>query len=179
MPDLIRSEPNDAWPSVAARYKIDPPFYQHELTSIPAWMSNYTHQEVWNEIIYLFPNFDGAFAEVWKWVSNFFPHFTAHVITCPYWAQGLVTWVPTHIMRPLSQGSDSRRETGCMRTTVFILPLWPTNTNTGSLTLDIQYIGRNQISWKTRITVEKINQWGNPSGSPWRGYYSVTQGSLG
>ena len=31
------------------------PFYQHSLTLIPAWVSNYVHYNVWDEIIYPFP----------------------------------------------------------------------------------------------------------------------------
>ena len=34
-----------------------------------------------DEIIYPFPNFDGAAVEFQEWVSNFIPHFTDHVIT--------------------------------------------------------------------------------------------------
>ena len=53
------------------------------------------------EIIYSFPNFNGATVEVWEWISNFIPHFTGHVITFPWWASSpygsgrctcLVTW---------------------------------------------------------------------------------------
>ena len=41
-----------------------PPLYQHGLTLIPAWISNYTHYIVWDEITYPFLNFNGATAEV-------------------------------------------------------------------------------------------------------------------
>ena len=34
-------------------------------------MSNYIYYEVWNEITYPFPNSNGAFAEVWEWISDF------------------------------------------------------------------------------------------------------------
>ena len=40
------------------------PFYYHGLTSIPAWISNYTHYNVWDEITYPFLNFNGATVEV-------------------------------------------------------------------------------------------------------------------
>ena len=33
------------------------PFYWHGLTLIPAWISNYIHYKVWDEIIYPFLNF--------------------------------------------------------------------------------------------------------------------------
>ena len=46
--------------------KRDPwvPFYQHGLTLIPAWISNYIHYKVWDEITNPFLNFNGATVEV-------------------------------------------------------------------------------------------------------------------
>ena len=40
------------------------PFYSHGLTLIPAWISNYIHYKVWNEITYPFLNFNSATVEV-------------------------------------------------------------------------------------------------------------------
>ena len=40
------------------------PFYQHGLTLFLAWISNYTHYNVYDEIIYPFINFNGATVEV-------------------------------------------------------------------------------------------------------------------
>ena len=40
------------------------PFYWHGLTLIPAWITNYTHYDVWDEIIYPFLNCSGATVEV-------------------------------------------------------------------------------------------------------------------
>ena len=51
------------------------PFYWHSLTLIPAWISNYIHYKVWDEITYPFPNFNGVTVEVWEWISNFIPCF--------------------------------------------------------------------------------------------------------
>ena len=59
------------------------PFYWHGLTLIPAWISNYIHYKVWDEITYPFPNANGGTVEVWEWMSNFMPHFTGHVIAYP------------------------------------------------------------------------------------------------
>ena len=39
-------------------------FYYHGLTLIPAWISNYIHYKVWDEITYAFLNFNGATVEV-------------------------------------------------------------------------------------------------------------------
>ena len=61
------------------------PFYWHDSTLIPAWISNCTHHNVWDEITYSFPNFNVATVEVWEWISAFIPHFARHVITNPYW----------------------------------------------------------------------------------------------
>ena len=59
--------------------------YQIGLTLIPAWLSNYIHCKVWDEITYLFLNFNGATVEVYEWISNFIPHFIKYVITYPCW----------------------------------------------------------------------------------------------
>ena len=40
------------------------PFYLHGWTLTPAWISNYIHYKVWDEIIYPFQNFNGATVEV-------------------------------------------------------------------------------------------------------------------
>ena len=61
------------------------PFYWPSLTLILAWISNYIHYKMRDEIRYPFPNFNGATIEVWKWMNNFIPHFTGHVITYPCW----------------------------------------------------------------------------------------------
>ena len=39
-------------------------FYWHGLTLIPAWISNYIHYKLWDEITYPFLNFNGATVEV-------------------------------------------------------------------------------------------------------------------
>ena len=59
--------------------------FWRKLTRCPSWISNYIHYNVWDEIIYPFPNFNGAANEVWKPISDFIPHFTDHVITYPCW----------------------------------------------------------------------------------------------
>ena len=41
---------------------------------MPEWISNAIHYEVWDEIIYPFPNFNGATIEVWEWMNNLIPH---------------------------------------------------------------------------------------------------------
>ena len=38
------------------------------LSVIPSWISNHIHHGVRDEIIYLFPNFNGAAVEGWEWV---------------------------------------------------------------------------------------------------------------
>ena len=40
------------------------PFYEHGLTFIPAWISNYIHYEMWDEITYPFLNVNGATVEI-------------------------------------------------------------------------------------------------------------------
>ena len=60
-------------------------FSWHELSLIPAWISNHMPCKVWDEITYRFPNFNGATVEVWERISNFIPHFTMGVIIYPCW----------------------------------------------------------------------------------------------
>ena len=48
-------------------------------------MNNYTHYNVWDEIIHLFQKFSGTAIEIWESINNFIPHFTGHVIAYPYW----------------------------------------------------------------------------------------------
>ena len=59
------------------------PLYQHELTLIPAWISNHLPSKVWNEIAHPFPNLSGTTIEVWERISNFIPQFIVGVITYP------------------------------------------------------------------------------------------------
>ena len=56
------------------------PFYSNRLTLIPAWISVYIHYIVWDESIYLYPNFNTAAVEVRERISNFITHFTEDVI---------------------------------------------------------------------------------------------------
>ena len=49
--------------------------------------------DVWDEIIYPFPNFNSATLEVWEWVEQFIPQFTEHVIIYPCWDLSLTMLV--------------------------------------------------------------------------------------
>ena len=40
------------------------PFYKHGLALILAWIRNYIHYKMWDEITYPFLNFNGATVEV-------------------------------------------------------------------------------------------------------------------
>ena len=55
-----------------------------QLTTSQHWF-RYWHYKTWDEIIYPLPNFNGTAVDVWEWKSNFIPHLTGHVVTCPYW----------------------------------------------------------------------------------------------
>ena len=56
-------------------------FYEHGLTLIPAWISNYMPRNVWDKISYPFLNFNSATVEVKELIRNFIPHFTG---ACDY-----------------------------------------------------------------------------------------------
>ena len=54
------------------------------------WLKNpstdkLSHAQVWDEITYPFPNFNGYTVEVWEWISYFIPHFEMDVIIFPFW----------------------------------------------------------------------------------------------
>ena len=51
---------------ISAIFNTWDPFYQHLLTEIPAWISDHMPNKVWDEITYLFRNFNGATVEVWE-----------------------------------------------------------------------------------------------------------------
>ena len=44
------------------------PFTEHGITLIPTWIIIHIHYEVWDEITYLFPNFNDATVEVCEWI---------------------------------------------------------------------------------------------------------------
>ena len=94
-------------------WTISDPFYQHDLTLIPAWISNLISYKMWGEITYPLPNFNGATVEVWEWISNFTPHFTGHVITYPCRAHILwdilCIWVDWERWEQLSSYSANSR----------------------------------------------------------------------
>ena len=50
-----------------------------------AWISNYIHYKIWDEISLPFINFNGATVEVWEWINDFFQPFTWYVITYTCW----------------------------------------------------------------------------------------------
>ena len=52
-------------------------FYQHGLTLIPAWISNHVPSNIWNEITYPFPNFNGASL----WIDIFEVKLTFETLT--------------------------------------------------------------------------------------------------
>ena len=57
-------------------------FYRHGFTLIPVIAF---YHIVWDEITYPFPNLSGCTIEVWKWISNFIPHFIGHAVRYSYW----------------------------------------------------------------------------------------------
>ena len=59
--------------------------YWHLTFLIPAWISNYNHYKVWDEITYAFPNLNSVTVEVCEWINNLISQFTGHVITYPCW----------------------------------------------------------------------------------------------
>ena len=50
-------------------------------------MDKWLHYKVWDEMTYPSLNFSVAAVEVWESISNFIPHFTGCVISCPCWVK--------------------------------------------------------------------------------------------
>ena len=78
------------------------------MATAKAWISNYVHYKVWDEIIYPFPNFNGCTVEVWELISKFNKRFLMDVITYPCWnscwsmlANGVSQTKWCHIMKSL------------------------------------------------------------------------------
>ena len=57
------------------------PFYKHDSTLIPAWISNHVPCKLWKEITYPFLNFNDRWS--WEWKSNCIPHLIMDAITYP------------------------------------------------------------------------------------------------
>ena len=57
------------------------PTDEHGFTWTPAWINHFIHCNVWDEIMYPFPKFNGYIVDVWEGISSFIPHFTGYVIT--------------------------------------------------------------------------------------------------
>ena len=102
------------WSWMLIKSKSIKTIYQHGLTLIPAWIINYIHKKVWNEIAYSFSNFNRASIEVWEWISNFIPYSKwacdylfilglklnhvsdgvpgAYLLWCILWMDGRIYW---------------------------------------------------------------------------------------
>ena len=97
----------------------------------PAWITNYAHYNVWDEIVYSFPNFNSAVVEAWEWMSNFISHLTVGWVGL--W--GFLWWAPSAKRKDhygVSSGLSSvlhRSNTGLSRTQYeqipIILGVWP------------------------------------------------------
>ena len=61
-----------------------PAHYDVIVMALGKWSHLY---KLWDELTYLFPNFNGAAVEVWEWISNFIPHFSVYVIVFTLWAR--------------------------------------------------------------------------------------------
>ena len=68
-----------ALPSQAAEGNTPHSTVWRVLTLIPAWVSNQKNSNVWDGIIYPFPNLNGCIVDVWELISNFVPQFIMDV----------------------------------------------------------------------------------------------------
>ena len=87
VPNLIKTQQNEnllhcCWCAVNKKIKrYQEPFLLTWIIFNLSVDKKYAYYRVWYENIYPIPNFNGSTVQVWKWISNFFPHFTGHVIT--------------------------------------------------------------------------------------------------
>ena len=57
------------WPVTRKMFPFDD-VIMYESTLIPAWVSNYSHHNVWDELTYPFPNLNCAAVKDWAWISH-------------------------------------------------------------------------------------------------------------
>ena len=125
---------------------------------IPAWISNYTHYKVWDEITCPFPNFNGGAVEAWEWISNFIPHFSGHVITYPCW---------------LMQGTGLVID-DCARALLSIF-YWSGVFVVVSILINFSKLHESMLMWASYIThLQRTEQLGmSPSSHCWNYYCST------
>ena len=71
---------NDLWLFHVIIHKcLESPFANTTML-IPAWINKHIHYKLWEEMTYLFPNFNSCTVEVWESISNFILHFVGHVL---------------------------------------------------------------------------------------------------
>ena len=80
---VVRTERSSSKCTVKWLIDAQGPFYNHGLTLTPVWISNHMSSEVWDEITYSFPNFNGCTIEIWELIRNVIPHYIMDVITYP------------------------------------------------------------------------------------------------
>ena len=61
--------------SCSNRLSSSGPFYWQGLTLISAWISKHIQYKVWDEIIHLIPNSNGATVKVSEWTSYLISHY--------------------------------------------------------------------------------------------------------
>ena len=118
---------------------------------------------MWGENTYPFPNFSGCTVEVWKWINNFIPHFTVHVIIYPCWdksqsmsvpmalsAKRSIHWQARPILRAVSRMIPTKRPFLAMSQMAFPEAGLPCNEPDKLLALAIS---RYQHGWGTAVDV--------------------------
>ena len=71
------------WPSHDILQNINSNGEQWHLVSDNVSAIIYIYHDLWDEITYPFPNFNGCTVEVWEWISSFTPRFIIDAITYP------------------------------------------------------------------------------------------------
>ena len=69
---------------MAVGHVVPGPLLLTWINLILARINDYIYYNVWGEITFPFPNFNGATVEVWEWISNFIPHLIMDLIIHPF-----------------------------------------------------------------------------------------------
>ena len=132
------------------------PFYENELTWIPALMRNYVSYKMWDKITKLFLNFNGATIEDWEWMSNFIQTF--------YWAGDCLSMLGFKLMH-ISRRGPHDKIVSILQTTILKIRLlrfnysFPLSFSRGSVENKWALVQGNGLESKNERTITSIDDW--------------------
>ena len=79
-PDTVWTSAVASLASLVKEGKVGP-LWLTRFNLVSAWIIDFIHCKVWDEMTYPFRNFSGEIVKLRKWTNNFIPHLTGHMIT--------------------------------------------------------------------------------------------------